>query len=111
MKTAPGVVAIRRQCRPLDRKNTKHRPYDAVRPAGKNPFARLSYDASVVKSETRMSGAENFLKLASRVATLRLERGYLVKIYDVSSAQLTKPLRRQLRENYDVIKVRNNDSF
>ena len=82
-----------------------------VRSSGKNPTASLSYDTSLVESETRMPGTENFLELACRVATLRLERGYLVKIYDVSSAQLTKPLRRQLRENYDVIKVRNNDSF
>ena len=79
-----------------------------VRSAGKNPIASLSYDASVVESETRMPGSENFLELACRVVTLRLERGYLVKIYDVSSAELTKPLRRQLRENYDVKKVRNN---
>ena len=79
-----------------------------VGPPGKNPIADISYDASVVKSETRMRpGAENFLVPACRVATLRLELGYLVKIYDVSSAQLTKPLRRQLRENYDVKKVRN----
>ena len=76
-----------------------------VRSAGKNPIASLSYDASVVESETRMPGSENFLELACRVVTLRLERGYLVKIYDVSSAELTKPLRRQLRENYDVKKV------
>src|SRR3989442_3082025 len=54
-----------------------------------------------------MPKAENFLELACRVVTLRLERGYLVKIYDVSSAELTKPLRRQLRENYDAKKVRN----
>src|SRR5207248_7719448 len=80
-----------------------------VRSAGKNPIASLSYDASVVESETRMPGSENFLELACRVVTLRLERGYLVKIYDVSSAELTKPLRRQLRENYDVKKVRNTD--
>ncbi len=79
-----------------------------VRSAGKNPIASLSYDASVVESETRMPGSENFLELACRVVTLRLERGYLVKIYDVSSAELTKPLRRQLRENYDVKKVRNS---
>ena len=79
-----------------------------VRSAGKNPIASLSYDASVMESETRMPGSENFLELACRVVTLRLERGYLVKIYDVSSAELTKPLRRQLRENYDVKKVRNN---
>ena len=79
-----------------------------VRSAGKKPTTSLSYDTSVMKSEPRMPGAENFLQLACRVATLRLERGYLVKIYDVSSAQLTKPLRRQLRENYDAKKVRNN---
>ena len=78
-----------------------------VRSAGKNPIASLSYDASVVESETRMPGSENFLELACRVVTLRVERGYLVKIYDVSSAELTKPLRRQLRENYEAKKVRN----
>ena len=82
-----------------------------VRSAGKNPIASLSYDASVVESETRMPGSENFLELACRVVTLRLERGYLVKIYDVSSAELTKPLRRQLRENYDVKKVRNTSTL
>ncbi len=81
-----------------------------VRSAGKNPIASLSYDASVVESETRMPGSENFLELACRVVTLRLERGYLVKIYDVSSAELTKPLRRQLREIYDAKKVRNTSS-
>jgi len=74
---------------------------------GKNPIASLSYDASVVKSEIRMPGVEKFGELARRVTTLRSERGYLAKIYDVSSAELTKPLRRQLREKYDVKKVRN----
>src|SRR5438067_40116 len=94
---------------PLNRKINKTARTMPVRSAGKNPIASLSYDASVVESETRMPGSENFLELACRVVTLRLERGYLVKIYDVSSAELTKPLRRQLRENYDVKKVRNTD--
>ncbi len=34
-------------------------------------------------------------------------RGYLVTIYDVSSAEPTKTLRRQLGQKYDVKKVRN----
>ena len=75
--------------------------------SGKNPTASLSYDTNLVESQTRMPGTENFLELACRVATLRLERGYLVKIYDVSSAESTKTLRRQLGEKYDVKKVRN----
>ena len=38
---------------------------------------------------------------ARRVATLRSERGYLATIYDVSSAEPTKTLRRQFGEKYD----------
>jgi len=78
-----------------------------VRSAGKNPVASLSYDASVVNSETRMPGAENFLKLACRVATLLLERGYLVTIYDVNPAEPRKTRRRKCGEKYDGKKVRN----
>src|SRR6266542_7171275 len=58
-----------------------------------------------------MPGTENSLELACRVATLRLERGYLVKIYDVSSADSTKTLRRQLGEKYDLKKVRNRKAL
>ena len=79
-----------------------------VEPASKNPIADLSYDASVVKSETRMRpGAENFLEPACRVATLRSERGYLVAIYDVNPAEPRKTLRRKFGEKYDGKKVRN----
>ena len=78
--------------------------------ARKNPIADLSYDASVVKSETRMRPEfENCLQPARRVATLRSERGYLVTIYDVSSAEPTKTLRRQLGEKYDVKKDCNTE--
>jgi hypothetical protein len=52
---------------------------------------------------------EDFLKPACGVATLRPERGYLVAIYDESTAQPTKPLRRQFRGKYDDKKVRNTD--
>ena len=79
-----------------------------VGPAGKNPIADLSYDASLVKSATRMwPGVEDFLEPGRRVATLRSERDYLITIYDVSSAEPAKTLPRQFVEKYDDKKVRN----
>jgi len=77
-------------------------------PAGKNPIADHSYDASVVRSETRMPpGVDNFLEPAPRVATLRPKHGYSATNYDASPAKHPESSRRQFWEKYDVKKVRN----
>jgi len=47
------------------------------------------------------------LEMASFVAALRRERGYLETIVDANSVIFPKTLRHQFGQNYDVKKVRN----
>ena len=83
---------MRRQCGAFDQEKAKHRPYDANGAGGQKSDRRALVRRQRGESETRMPpAAENFSEPACRVATLRSERGYLLAIYDVSSAEPQKP--------------------